>query len=81
MEQVPSTSPLFPYISVDPERMSGEPVFRGSRVPIQSMFDYLMAGDSLDEFLRQFEGIPRSQAQAVLNLAAQGLLGHLGRAA
>jgi uncharacterized protein (DUF433 family) len=38
----------------DPEIMAGTPVFLGTRVPVQSLFDYLEAGDSLDEFLEAF---------------------------
>jgi uncharacterized protein (DUF433 family) len=41
-------------IEVDPERMSGTPVFTGTRVPINHLFDYLKAGDSLDIFLTDF---------------------------
>lgn len=81
MELVPRSSPVYPYISVDPERMGGEPVFRGSRVPIRSMFEHLKAGYSLDRFLEQFEGIAREHAEAVLELAAKGLLSPLEPAA
>jgi len=40
----------------DPEILSGEPVFRGTRVPFQTLLDYLEAGDTLDEFLEQYPG-------------------------
>jgi uncharacterized protein (DUF433 family) len=52
----------------DPEIMSGAPVFAGTRVPIQNLFDYLEGGDSLDEFLDDFPTVERSQAIAVLTL-------------
>jgi uncharacterized protein (DUF433 family) len=46
----------------DPEILSGEPVFRGTRVPFQTLLDYLQAGDTLDEFLEQYPGVSREQA-------------------
>jgi uncharacterized protein (DUF433 family) len=53
----------------DPEIHSGEPVFRGTRVPFQNLLDYLEAGDTLDEFLEQFPGVTRDQAIAALEEA------------
>jgi uncharacterized protein (DUF433 family) len=50
----------------DPEIMSGEPVFRGTRVPFQALIDHLKAGDTLDEFLKQYPGVGRDQAIAAL---------------
>jgi uncharacterized protein (DUF433 family) len=73
-ELIPSDSPLAPFISVNPGRMHGEPCFRGSRVPIQHLFDHLRAGDPLDEFLSGFPPVTREQAVAVIDLAARGLL-------
>jgi len=58
----------------DPEILSGTPVFVGTRVPVQSLFDYLEAGDTVDEFLRQFPSVRRDQAVAALELARDGLL-------
>jgi uncharacterized protein (DUF433 family) len=58
----------------DPEIMSGTPVFVGTRVPVQSLFDYLEGGETLDEFLRQFPSVKRNQAVAALDLAGQALL-------
>jgi uncharacterized protein (DUF433 family) len=80
MEQLPASSPLSPWISVDPERLSGEPVFRGTRVPVKTLFDYISANHDLDTFLDHFEGVTREQAIAVLDLAARGLLSRLGEA-
>ena len=58
----------------DPEILSGTPVFVGTRVPIQSLFDYLGSGDTLDEFLRQFPSVKREQAITALDLAREALL-------
>lgn len=58
----------------DPDTLSGTPVFVGTRVPVQSLFDYLEAGDTLDEFLRQFPSVSREQAVAALELARDTLL-------
>jgi uncharacterized protein (DUF433 family) len=58
----------------DPDILSGTPVFVGTRVPVQSLFDYLEAGDTLDEFLRQFPSVTRDQAVAALELARDQLL-------
>jgi uncharacterized protein (DUF433 family) len=53
----------------DPEVLSGEPVFRGTRVPFQALLDYLEGGDTLDEFLEQYPGVTREQAIAALEEA------------
>lgn len=58
-----------PTIVVDPEIQSGAPVFAGTRVPIQNLFDYLEEGDSLDVFLEQFPTVTREMAIAVLEKA------------
>ena len=55
-------------IEIDPEKMSGTPVFRGTRVPIQNLFDYLEAGDSLETFLDHFPTVDRGQAVGVIEL-------------
>jgi uncharacterized protein (DUF433 family) len=60
-------------IHSDPEILGGTPVFAGTRVPFQSLIDYLVGGDSLDEFLRQFPSVTREQAQAALALAREAL--------
>ncbi len=56
-------------ITIDPEVMSGAPVFKGTRVTIQTMFDYLEDGFSLDEFLERFNWVKKDDALAVLELA------------
>ena len=57
----------------DPEILGGTPVFRGTRVPIRSLFDYLEGGETLDEFLRQFPSVRREQAIALFELARENL--------
>jgi uncharacterized protein (DUF433 family) len=56
-------------VSVSPEVMSGAPVFPGTRVPVQTLIDYLEAGDSIDEFLAGFPSVSRSQVVAFLERA------------
>jgi len=58
----------------DPGVLGGTPVFVGTRVPVQSLFDYLEGGETLDEFLRQFPSVKREQAIAALDLARDSLL-------
>jgi uncharacterized protein (DUF433 family) len=55
-------------IQVDPEILGGTPVFRGTRVPIESLFDNLEAGMSLDEFLQDFPSVKKEQALAILEI-------------
>ncbi len=57
---------------VDPERMSGAPCFRGSRLPVQQLFDWLVDGVSLDDFVCEFQ-IDRAAAATVLHAACQSL--------
>ena len=61
-------------IEVDPEKMSGTPVFRGTRVPIKNLFDCLEDGDSLDGFLDQFPTVTKDQALGALELSKESLL-------
>lgn len=63
-----------PLITVSPQRLSGAPVFTGTRVPVQALFDYLEAGDRLDEFLQDFPNVSREHAVAVLESARSALL-------
>jgi uncharacterized protein (DUF433 family) len=58
----------------DPEIMGGTPVFVGTRVPFQTLLDYLEAGDSLDEFLTDFPTVTREQAVTALEQAKEALL-------
>ena len=61
-------------ITVDPDIQSGAPVFAGTRVPIQNLFDYLEDGDSLDVFLKQVPSVTRGQAVGVLEKARVSLV-------
>ncbi len=53
-------------ITRDPEVVHGTPVFRGTRVPVQTLFDYLENGDSLDDFIEGFPTVSRALAVQVL---------------
>ena len=61
-------------IHTDPQILSGTPVFTGTRVPAQSLFDYLEGGETLDEFLRQFPTVTREKALAAIELARDSVL-------
>jgi uncharacterized protein (DUF433 family) len=69
--------PLFGLIWINRERVSGTPCFYASRVPVKTLFDCFAAGETLEQFLDDFEGVTREQALGVLELAANGLLGEL----
>jgi len=60
-------------VGVNPEILSGTPVFVGTRVPVQTLIDYLEAGDRLDDFLQDFPTVSRDQAVAALELAREAL--------
>jgi uncharacterized protein (DUF433 family) len=64
---------LEPIILRDPEILGGVPCFRGTRVPFQNLMDYLEAGDTLDEFLRQFPTVTREMAIEALESAKDSL--------
>lgn len=53
-------------ISCSPDVMGGKPVFRGTRVPVQSLLDYLEAGETIDDFLEGFPTVSREQVVAFL---------------
>ena len=61
-------------IEVDLEKMSGTPCFTGTRVPVAHLFDYIEAGDSLDEFLTDFPTVTREQVLGVLELMRNRIL-------
>ncbi len=63
-----------PLITTSPDRLSGTPVFAGTRVPVQTLIDYLEAGDPLETFLDDFPSVSREHAVAVLELAKAVLL-------
>ncbi|HEY6082758.1 MAG TPA: DUF433 domain-containing protein [Chitinophagaceae bacterium] len=56
-------------ITIDPDILGGQPVFQGTRVPIETLFDHLEAGVTLDEFLEDFPTVTRNQSIAVLEIA------------
>jgi uncharacterized protein (DUF433 family) len=60
-------------INIDPETMGGTPVFTGTRVPIQSLFDYIETGETLDEFLENFPTVAKEHAIQVLEMAKKTL--------
>lgn len=61
-------------IESDPEKLGGTPVFFGTRVPIQNLFDCIEGGETLDQFLDQFPTVTREQAVAVLEASKERLL-------
>ncbi len=64
---------LYGQVSIDPEVMSGVPVFAGTRVPIQNLFDYIEGGEDLSEFLDDFPSVTKEAALAVLEMAKKSL--------
>jgi uncharacterized protein (DUF433 family) len=58
-----------PVVHSDPDIQGGVPVFVGTCVPVKNLFDYLEAGDSLDDFLKSFPSVTREHAVAALELA------------
>jgi len=63
-----------PVISCSPDVMGGTPVFSGTRVPVQTLLDYLEAGDSIDEFLAGFPSVSREQVIEFLEQAKDRLV-------
>lgn len=63
-----------PLITSSPDRLGGTSVFAGTRVPVQTLIDYLEAGHPLDHFLDEFPSVSRDHAVAVLELAKQALI-------
>lgn len=61
-------------VSRDPEVMGGTPVFAGTRVPVETLLDYLEAGESIDDFLAGFPSVSRAQVIAFLEQAKDRLV-------
>ena len=61
-------------VSSDPEVMKGTPCFAGTRVPVQTLLDYLEAGDSIDDFLEGFPTVKREQVVRFLETATERLV-------
>ena len=72
MQQMQTDS--YSVVHSDPEISGGTPVFRGTRVPVQSLFDYLEGGETLGQFLEQFPSVSKEQALAALDLARDFIL-------
>ena len=66
-----STPTLESVVRVDPEVLGGTPVFAGTRVPVQTLFDYLVEENGLADFLTEFPEISREHVAAVLRLARE----------
>jgi len=58
-------------VSRDPDVLSGELVFSGTRVPVQTLIDYLKAGETLDRFLEGFPTVEREQAEVYLDMTLE----------
>lgn len=61
-------------VTVDPDVVSGTPVFKGTRVPVRSLVDHLAAGDPIEKFLDGFPSVTREQAVRFIELAGQAAL-------
>jgi len=61
-------------ITIDPEILGGTPVFKGTRVPVKTLFDYLEDDYSLDEFLECFPSVTREMARRMLERSEAALL-------
>ena len=69
--------PLFGLVWINQDRVSGTPCFYATRVPLKALFDSLAAGQTLEQFLEDFEGVSREQAEVALELAGSHLLDDL----
>ncbi len=58
-------------ITINPEILGNQPVFKGTRVPVESLFDFLESGETLDSFLDNFPTVTRVQAMAVIEIASK----------
>ena len=61
-------------VCVDPDRISGEPCFKGTRVPVQALIDHIEGNSTLDDFLSGFPSVTRQQAIRFIELAKDNLL-------
>lgn len=57
------------FINIDSEILGGTPVFYGTRVPIKNLYDYLETGETIDDFLEDFENVKREQVIRVLEIS------------
>ncbi len=65
---------LHEIVRVNPKIMHGTPCFAGTRVPVQTLLDYIAEGDTLDAFLADFPSVKRQQATGLLALAQERLV-------
>jgi len=73
---------LHDLIHSDKETLGGTPVFVGTRVPVESLFDHLEQGYTIDQFIDEFPSVRKEQAKQVLELANKALLsGNYGKVA
>jgi uncharacterized protein (DUF433 family) len=63
-----------PIITASPDIMGGTPVFANTRVPVQTLLDYLKAGESIDDFLEGFPTVRREQVVAFLEEAEEQIV-------
>ncbi len=66
-------------IEINPNKMSGAPVFAGTRVPVKNLFDYLEGGENIEDFLEGFPPVSREQVVAVLEMAEKSLIKEVGK--
>jgi uncharacterized protein (DUF433 family) len=67
------------FLSINPNRLGGTPVFKGTRVPVRYLFEYLGKGKSLETFLDDFDGVPRDEALAALQMSCEKMMEGLPR--
>ena len=70
-----ANEPTNPFLWSDPQRLGGRVCFRGTRVPVDALFENLEDGVSVDAFLDAFEGVTREQVVGVLEAARHALAG------
>lgn len=73
MTTEPSTDTLLSRITIDPEVCHGKPVIRGLRYPVESILEYLSAGDSFEDVLAEFPDLVRDDLRACIEFANQSL--------
>ena len=73
----PNPRPLGTYVHADPALLGGVPVFRGTRVPVKALFDYLQAGKTVHQFLADFDGVTPDAVHAVLRAAEEDVVKHV----
>ncbi|NJN50336.1 MAG: DUF433 domain-containing protein [Polaribacter sp.] len=62
------------YITISDDILSGTPVFKNTRVPVKILFDYLQAGDNLNEFLENYPTVKKSVAKKIIELSASSII-------